>query len=209
MSELLGGDRFGQSVRQRASNIKAFKKDDAKLIAKLLGLTGHHHVLEIGVGSGLLALEIAPLVAKFYGCDISSSFIEEAQRQCAPLENAQFTLIENYNLEFLQDHSVDRVFAAGVFVYLNVYEIYLYFKEMQRVLKPKGIVCANFAYGEHFRNGLTPFFLKMAKRYEKTKGDGIFIHWISPHAINAIAEHFNFNILYLDQKYMIFVKKGR
>jgi ubiquinone/menaquinone biosynthesis C-methylase UbiE len=207
MFELIGAETFGDDHRTIESKLRQYKVEQARAISVLLALKPEHHVLEIGVGPGLLALEIAPNVSRFYGSDISESFVKHALDQCQALNNVQLHVAEIGSLAFLPVRSVHRIYSIEVMIFCNIFEIYLYFKEMRRVLKPQGIVCLEFVYSENLRQGLKPLFNVNCERFEKYKGNGSFIQWNSEHAIGAIAKHFKFTFMGRHERYVLF-KKG-
>ena len=62
-------------------------------------------VLEIGVGTGRLAVRVAPLCGEFYGVDISSKTIERAKENLSEFENVKLTCADFLSYEFFVRHS--------------------------------------------------------------------------------------------------------
>ena len=50
-------------------------------------LSGNEAVLEIGVGTGRLAIKVCGICREFYGIDISAKTIEAAKTKRKPLKN--------------------------------------------------------------------------------------------------------------------------
>ena len=74
-------------------------------------------VLEIGVGTGRLAVRIAPFCGKFYGVDISSKTIERAKENLAEFENVRLTCADFLYCEF--DGTFDVVYSSLTFMHIE------------------------------------------------------------------------------------------
>ena len=57
-------------------------------------------VLEIGIGTGRLAVRVAPLCGELYGVDISSKTIERAKENLADFKNVRLTCADFLSYEF-------------------------------------------------------------------------------------------------------------
>ena len=79
-------------------------KWDGKAFLDALALDGTKSVLEIGVGTGRLALKVAPQCKEFFGIDISPKTIQRAKNNLQDLDNV--TLIHGD----IEDYSFDRGF---------------------------------------------------------------------------------------------------
>jgi 2-polyprenyl-3-methyl-5-hydroxy-6-metoxy-1,4-benzoquinol methylase len=97
------------------------------------------NVLDVGCGPGTITLDIARRVApgRVIGIDASADVIEQAQRDGAETENAEFATGDIYALEFADD-SFDVVHAHQVLQ--HVADPVQALREMARVCRPGGIV---------------------------------------------------------------------
>ena len=80
-------------------------------------LDNEKSVLEIGVGTGRLAVRVAPLCGEFYGVDISSKTIERAKENLAELENVRLTCADFLSYEF--GRAFDVVYSSLTFMYIE------------------------------------------------------------------------------------------
>ena len=74
-------------------------------------------VLEIGVGTGRLAVRVAPLCGEFYGVDISSKTIERAKGNLAEFENVRLTCADFLSYEF--GRTFDVVYSSLTFMHIK------------------------------------------------------------------------------------------
>lgn len=195
LSFLIGGD-FGQKPEEHLHDIRASKKRIAERIIKDLSLKQTDRVLEIGSGMGLMSSVIAPKVNHLYCCDVSQSFLDIATKECAKLTNTSFHHIQSAQLNFLENSSLDAAFSYNVFIHMNLFDIYWYFQELHRVLKPGGRFYFDIAAADDLKPGnLPPLFLEMAHLYkDNPAGINCLVQWSSTHVVENLALHFGFNV---------------
>ena len=92
-------------------------KWDGKAFLDALALDGTKSVLEIGVGTGRLALKVAPQCKEFFGIDISPKTIQRAKSNLQGLDNVTLLLgdIENYSF----GRSFDVVYSSLTFMHIK------------------------------------------------------------------------------------------
>lgn len=92
-------------------------KWDGQVFIDKMGLNKERKVLEIGVGTGRLAIRVAPLCKKFYGIDISPKTIDRAKENLKGFEN--ITLIcddfQNYNF----NGTFDVIYSSLTFMHIK------------------------------------------------------------------------------------------
>lgn len=156
------------------------------LVSRQLKLTTDAELFEVGSGEGVMAAALAPQVRSILCTDVSRSFLDKARSTCQERDNVSFHHIRNDFLADLPTASFDGGFSFQVFIHLNVFEIYLYLCEIQRILRPGGRFCFNFLdFGEATRN----FFHYYASRYREAnpfefKG---FLSWHGAELVTRIA----------------------
>jgi ubiquinone/menaquinone biosynthesis C-methylase UbiE len=111
-------------------------------------LSPEHEVLEIGCGTGIISLGIAPLVKSIVATDISPQMISVAKSkaQRASITNIEFHVHDGYALPY-DDQTFD---VALLFNVLHmVKEPASLLREAQRLLKPTGyLISATDCYAE-------------------------------------------------------------
>ena len=112
----------------------------AKRISNALLINQHDTVLELGCGIGRIGREIAPLCGKWFGADISKNLIEITKQRMSHLKNVEFCVLEKTSLRPFPDHFFDKVYSHAVFIHIDKEDIFLYLREIARVLKPGGLL---------------------------------------------------------------------
>lgn len=97
-------------------------------------------VLELGCGIGRIGRELAPNCRHWTGVDISENMIHHAGERLGHLENVSFHRLERSNLEMLEDNSIDKAYSIAVFCHMDKEDLYLYMQELNRVVRPGGII---------------------------------------------------------------------
>ena len=91
-------------------------------------------VLEIGVGTGRLALKTVPLCKKFFGIDISPKTIERAEHNLSQYQNIELICADfvtyNFNTTF------DVVYSSLTFIHIQ--EKQKCINKIYSLLNPKG-----------------------------------------------------------------------
>ena len=92
-------------------------KWDGKTFLDALTLDDTKSVLEIGVGTGRLALKVAPQCKEFYGIDISPKTIKKAKNNLQKLDNVSLISgdIEDYSF----DRGFDVVYSSLTFMHIK------------------------------------------------------------------------------------------
>ena len=90
---------------------------DGPAFLDALTLTPEKAVLEIGVGSGRLALRIAPLCAVFWGIDLSPKTITRAEENLSSCPNV--TLITGDFLEYPFPRPFDVIYSSLTFFHIS------------------------------------------------------------------------------------------
>jgi SAM-dependent methyltransferase len=145
--------------RMVSDMMKAFPEDEAmsravggnfdyfgvleRLVLEVAGLRPTSCVLDVGCGSGRLAVQLAPLRGLTYkGTDIVPSLLEYAARRCAR-PDFTFQLVDNFTFDD-PDSSYDLVCFFSVVTHLLPEESFVYLSEAVRVLRPGGSVVLSF-----------------------------------------------------------------
>ena len=102
-------------------------------------------VIDVGAGTGLLALEVAPLVEKVWAIDISPGMAEylRAKASSGGLQNIEVAVSSAVSLP-LVDEAADVVVSNYCFHHLSDHEKEQALLEVRRVLRPGG----RFVFGD-------------------------------------------------------------
>jgi SAM-dependent methyltransferase len=112
----------------------------ASKISNALLLHRNDTVLELGCGIGRIGREIAPRCGKWFGADISRNMTEIARTRMTQLSNVGFTVLEKASLQAFPDESIDKAYSHAVFIHMDKEDLFLYLRELARVLKPGGLL---------------------------------------------------------------------
>lgn len=92
-------------------------KWDGPEFIEQMQLNSSKSVLEIGVGTGRLAVRVSPLCGEFYGVDISSKTIERATENLADFKNVRLTCADFLSYEF--GRAFDVVYSSLTFMHIE------------------------------------------------------------------------------------------
>jgi ubiquinone/menaquinone biosynthesis C-methylase UbiE len=197
---LIGHD-FGLEPEKRVPEIRESRKNYTNYIADKCQIDKKNIVIDLGSGCGFGTYWLAQRAKHVYACDISPSYIKFASKECSSLHNVSFHLIESRRLDFLEKDSIDVVCSISVFIHFNLYDIFWYFNEFKRVVKPGGRVWVDVADSESLdlagpnRNG--ELFLRHAESYKESDSSlpGL-MNWNSIESVINVAAHFGFENVY-------------
>jgi ubiquinone/menaquinone biosynthesis C-methylase UbiE len=190
----LVGFRFGTEPETRLAEIREERQKYAARFIRMAGIGADDIVLELGSGCGFGTRAIALSAKKVIACDISEAYLSYAQQELGDTENVEFQKIESRDLAVIADSSIDKIVSISVFIHFNIYDIYLYFNEFNRILKNKGKVIFDFAdthkLASHIRSkGLIDQFLEHAPFYREAPASlpGL-VQWNSARGIKGAAK---------------------
>lgn len=125
----------GNDPARDGEELRAYMdKWDGQVFLDLLALTREDDVLEIGVGTGRLALRTSPLCRTFTGIDLSKKTVERARENLATRDNV--TLVCGDFLTWRFDRPFDAVYSSLTF--LHIKEKRRAVKKAAALLKPHG-----------------------------------------------------------------------
>ncbi|MCC7450810.1 MAG: methyltransferase domain-containing protein [Anaerolineae bacterium] len=170
------------------------------------------HVLEIGCGTGLITLSIAPGVQHVTAIDISPQMIAIAQDKARSqhITNVDFRVADGYALPF-DDQAFDTVLVFNILHIVK--EPTAVLREAHRLLKPGGLlVSATDCYAEP-----VPFkawLLVSLQRLMHIVGSIPFLHYYHKADLNRLLEQSGFQIVETDVlqavpvNYYVLARKG-
>lgn len=136
MSESVAFDRAAGYYDQTRGFPPGVERGVAALIARVGNLTSESRVLEIGIGTGRIALPLAPHVSAYYGVDLARPMLDRMNEKSAgePI----YPVIGDITRLPFASHSFDAVIAVHIFHLVPGYRDAL--REAARVLKPGGVL---------------------------------------------------------------------
>lgn len=192
--QLLVGDYYGDRPEEKLELIRESKKVRAAYLCQKLGCDKDSVALEIGSGMGFTSKHIARQVKQLFCCDVSASFLDLAQKECVNVPNITFNHIDKQPAELpFSDAMFDMIFSDAVFIHLNLYDIWWYFSEFERVAKSNAKVFINIKNADKIE---TDKFSQMAEYYRKNRNSlPRLLCWNSVQAVIDIARHFGFRLV--------------
>jgi len=112
-------------------------------LLRSLNLSAADLVVDVGCGSGRLAMQLAPLPdLRYVGTDIVPELFEQA-RKITRREDWKFVVTEGLEIP-CEDGVADFVCFFSVFTHISHEDCYRYLREAKRVLKPGGRIVFSF-----------------------------------------------------------------
>ena len=112
-------------------------KWDGKIFLDSLKLDNHKDVLEIGIGTGRIAVKVAPLCKRLTGIDISQKTIERAKENLKNHTNIAFIHDDFISFEFQE--TFDVIYSSLTMMHFKNKEQVIF--KVDSLLKDKGIFC--------------------------------------------------------------------
>lgn len=110
-------DEHNDPVHDPAPLRAYMDKWDGPVFLEMLGLDRAKTVLEIGVGTGRLAIRTAPLCTKFFGIDISPKTIQRAAENLAHLKNVH--LLQGDFMDMPTEQTFDVIYSSLTFMHIQ------------------------------------------------------------------------------------------
>lgn len=111
----------------------------ADLVRAAIDLQPGDSVLELGCGAGRIGREMAADCAQWIGTDISPRMLEVAAKRLVDHGNVRLEALNRTALEMFEPASIDKAYTVAVLCHMDKEDLFLYLREMARVLKPGGL----------------------------------------------------------------------
>jgi SAM-dependent methyltransferase len=111
----------------------------AALVASALDLGADDAVLELGCGAARIGRELVERCGHWTGVDISPNMIRVAGRRLDGHDNVRLEVLERTSLTMIEDRSLDKAYSVAVLCHMDKEDLFLYLRELARVLKPGGL----------------------------------------------------------------------
>jgi cyclopropane fatty-acyl-phospholipid synthase-like methyltransferase len=98
------------------------------------------HVLELGCGVGRIGRELTRHCQQWNGADISDNMIDHAAERLSDRDNVSFHRLSKTSLDMIADESIDKAYSIAVFCHMDKEDLFIYLQELNRVLKPGGLI---------------------------------------------------------------------
>ena len=195
MYSLLVGKHYGPNPETISSKVHMDRVKIGQLISHYLKLKSTDHVLEIGSGSGDMAASLAPQIEKLYCADISLSFLNVAQKKCQNWPHVSFHHLQDFNLDFIKAGTLDAVYAHAVFIHLNIYDFYWYFRNLSLALKENGLIYIDFLSSKNLKTTTESHFSEHAGYYQSNKSSlPSLLSFHNPQDIIYLARNFHLQL---------------
>ena len=122
------------------SILQATGRWTAAQVAQALLLQPDDQVLELGCGVGRIGRELAPQCRSWHGVDIAANMLTVAKQRTSHLSNVAFQHLHRTSLSMFADASFDKAYAVAVLIHLDKEDVFLYLREVTRILRPGGLV---------------------------------------------------------------------
>ncbi len=135
LNPLIAATGEADVARARASAVRGL---ETRILDKI-ELHNTSVVLEIGCGIGNLLEPLSASVKEVHGVDISGEMLKLAAERLHERANVHLHKTAG-RLDMFPDNYFDFVFSSGVFIHFpDKLPVYLYFRDVGRILKPGGI----------------------------------------------------------------------
>jgi SAM-dependent methyltransferase len=111
----------------------------AKRIVHALLIRREDQVFELGCGVGRLGFFIAPQIRQWSGFDISQNMINYARKRMKDFQNVIFFPLSKTEFQGIPESYFDKGYSHAVLLHLDKEDVFLYLREVYRILKPGGL----------------------------------------------------------------------
>lgn len=138
-------------------------------------------ILEIGPGAGRWTEILQTLASRLIIADISEKCLDLCRERFKTHYNIEYNLIEG-RLNFIDNDSIDYIWAYDVFVHINPTDVERYIEDFQRILKLGG--CAIIHH-----SGTYSWEQRRRESSRSYVSGNLFAHLVAKHGMKMIEQN--------------------
>ncbi len=128
-------------------------------------------ILEVGPGAGRWTQYLIDLSRKLILVDVSQKCLDVCRNKFNSVKYIEYKLLEEINIDFLENNSIDYIFSYGVFIHLDKRDITKYFSEFKKKLSRDGLIFFHYnKAGDKYGNFISRFneedFQKLLREHD-------------------------------------------
>ena len=110
-----------------------------EIFAPRISITEGGATIEVGPGAGRWTEVLQARAKRLFLVDVSAKCLDLCRERFAASHHIEYHHVEEPQLGFAEDKSIDSIWSYDVFVHINPTDAKRYFEEFARVLRPGGV----------------------------------------------------------------------
>ena len=158
--------------------------------------------LEIGCGGGRITAVAAPQFKHIYASDVSNEMLKSAKQKLTN-SNISYHVLDGFTLSEFEPNSIDLVYSHDVFVHFSALQVYPYFKEIKRVLRPGGLGLISFYNTKRHFDYMKDMSIELNQK--KLYPPHMRVHFITEEVVRLMLDDLEMQVVDVDTENFLIV----
>lgn len=190
------GPKWGDAPEEKIEEIRQSRYDFGKRLCKKLSISDTDTVLDFGSGCGFVTRALCEAAAKVHCADLNPRFLEFTSRELSMFPATEFHHITYASIPQIQDGSIDKIVSTAVFIHFLYYDILFNLIELNRILKPGGLLYFDILDGDAIDLSNPAAIKNHISIYrERVRGDGFILQPSSLATMRKLAPQLGFELI--------------
>ena len=142
------GPKWGDAPEEKIQEIRQSRYAFGKRLCSKLDINSNDTVLDFGSGCGFVSRAFCQAAAKVHCADLNPEFLRFTRNELSMFPDTEFHHITYASIPQIKDESIDKIVSTAVFIHFLYYDILFNLIELNRVLKPGGLLYFDILDGD-------------------------------------------------------------
>jgi cyclopropane fatty-acyl-phospholipid synthase-like methyltransferase len=190
------GPKWGDAPEEKIAEIRQSRYAFGKRLCRKLNINDNDTVLDFGSGCGFVSRAFCEHAKTVHCADLNPAFLDFTRKELSMFPATQYHHITYASIPDLPNESIDTIASTAVFIHFLYYDVLYNLIELNRVLKPQGILYFDILDADAIDLSNPAAISNHIEIYkDSVRGDGFMLQPFSLSALKQLATQLGYELI--------------